>query len=209
MCPLGTRFLSPPWTPGCAAQPRRVLEGKQAGRGFTAARRRASRLAGLSRSTWINLQPTNQTLLSFSAKCASSKICPRIARAKSTMMILKIVKHVSKRYPNAVQPACRPRALRAHSAQSGVKGHCPLREPRGIPPSGGISAASILSLDASRALWARCGVQGGERKRVPGGHNRRRRLATGSRQPKRGFGTAVPKTMIEVADHCPCYLANS
>ena len=38
----------------------------------------------------------------------------------------------------------------------------------------------------------------------PSGHNRRRRLATGSRQPKRGFGTAVPKTTIEVADHCPC-----
>ena len=37
----------------------------------------------------------------------------------------------------------------------------------------------------------------------PSGHNRRRRLATGSRQPKRGFGTAVPKTTIEVADHCP------
>ena len=34
-------------TPDCAAQPRRVLEGKQAGRGFTAARQRASRLAGL------------------------------------------------------------------------------------------------------------------------------------------------------------------
>ena len=38
----------------------------------------------------------------------------------------------------------------------------------------------------------------------PSGHNRRRRLATDSRQPKRGFGTAVPKTTIEVADHCPC-----
>ena len=37
----------------------------------------------------------------------------------------------------------------------------------------------------------------------PSGHNRRRRLATDSRQPKRGFGTAVPKTTIEVADHCP------
>ena len=56
----------------------------------------------------------------------------------------------------------------------------------------------------SRALWARCGVQGGERKRVSSGHNRRRRLATGSRQPKRGFDTAVSKTTIEVADHYPC-----
>ena len=102
----------------------------------------------------------NQTLLPFSAKCASSKICPRIARAKSTIMILKIARHVGKRYLNAVQPACRPRALRAHSAQSGVKGHCPLREPRGIPPSGGISAASSLSLDASRAHGAQSGVQG-------------------------------------------------
>ena len=36
----------------------------------------------------------------------------------------------------------------------------------------------------------------------PSGHNRRRRLATDSRQSKRGFGTAVPKTTIEVADHC-------
>ena len=37
----------------------------------------------------------------------------------------------------------------------------------------------------------------------PSGHNRRRRLATDSRQSKRGFGTAVPKTTIEVANHCP------
>ena len=44
------------------------------------------------------------------------------------------------------------------------------------------------------------GVQGGERKRASCGCNRRRRLATGSRQPKRGFGTAVPKTTIEVAE---------
>ena len=43
-------------------------------------------------------------------------------------------------------------------------------------------------------------VQGGERKRASSGCNRRRRLATGSRQPKRGFGTAVPKTTIEVAE---------
>ena len=47
------------------------------------------------------------------------------------------------------------------------------------------------------------GVQGGERKRVPSGHNRCRRLATGSRQPKRGFDTAVSKTTIEVAEHYP------
>ena len=57
---------------------------------------------------------------------------------------------------------------------------------------------------ALRASGAQSGVKGGERKRVPSGHNRRRRLATGSRQPKRGFGTAVPKTTIEVADHYPC-----
>ena len=54
-----------------------------------------------------------------------------------------------------------------------------------------------------RGCAAQSGVKGGERKRVPSGHNRRRRLATGSRQPKRGFGTAVPKTTIEVADHYP------
>ena len=36
----------------------------------------------------------------------------------------------------------------------------------------------------------------------PSGHNRRRWLATDSRQSKRGFGTAVPKTTIEVANHC-------
>ena len=34
----------------------------------------------------------------------------------------------------------------AHSAQSGIKGHCPLREPRGLLPSGGNSAANPLSL---------------------------------------------------------------
>ena len=55
-----------------------------------------------------------------------------------------------------------------------------------------------------RAFGAQSGVQGGERKRVSSGHNRRRRLATGSRQPKRGFDTAVSKTTIEVAGHCPC-----
>ena len=38
---------------------------------------------------------------------------------------------------------------------------------------------------------------------MPSGHNRRRRLATGSRQPKRGFDTAVSKTTIEVAGHYP------
>ena len=35
------------------------------------------------------------------------------------------------------------RALCAHSAQSGVKGHCPLREPRGPPPSGGKTPAKM------------------------------------------------------------------
>ncbi len=107
-----------------------------------------------------------------------------------------------------------------------VADHCPLREPEGLSPDGGLhtpinrkshqtrepwhlschggnSAARPLCPEQPRAHRARCGVKGGERKRVPGGHNRRRRLATGSRQPKRGFGTAVPKTMIEVADHCP------
>ena len=56
---------------------------------------------------------------------------------------------------------------------------------------------------ALRAIGAQSGVKGGERKRVPSGHNRRRRLATGSRQPKRGFDTAVSKTTIEVAGHYP------
>ena len=63
---------------------------------------------------------------------------------------------------------------------------------------------SRMSFEQPRARWARCGVQGGERKRVSSGHNRRRRLATGSRQPKRGFDTAVSKTTIEVADFYPC-----
>ena len=35
------------------------------------------------------------------------------------------------------------RALCAHSAQSGVKGHCPLREPRGLSPSGGKTPAKL------------------------------------------------------------------
>ena len=65
------------------------------------------------------------------------------------------------------------------------------------------SQPSCMSPEQPRALWARCGVQGGERKRVPSGHNRQRRLATGSRQPKRGFDTAVSKTTIEVAGHYP------
>ena len=77
------------------------------------------------------------------------------------------------------------------------------REPWHLACQGGNSAANRLSLKRPRAHRARCGVQGGERKRASCGCNRRRRLATGSRQPKRGFGTAVPKTTIEVADHCP------
>ena len=62
---------------------------------------------------------------------------------------------------------------------------------------------SCMSPEHPRAQRARCGVKGGERKRVPSGHNRRRRLATGSRQPKRGFDTVVSKTTIEVAGHYP------
>ena len=67
-------------------------------------------------------------------------------------------------------------------------------------PSAERSQSAILICIALRAHGAQSGVKGGERKRVPSGHNRRRRLATGSRQPKRGFGTAVPKTTIEVAE---------
>ena len=120
----------------------------------TAARQKASRLAGLSRSTWINLQPTNQTLLPFSAKCASSKICPRIARAKSTMMILKIVRQVSKRYPNAVQPArrstpawfCRAKPIAELQPYQ-------TREPRGLPPSGGKTRLICMSLERPARPW--------------------------------------------------------
>ena len=101
-----------------------------------------------------------------------------------------------------------PRApLRAYGAQSGVQGAPPARPASreacrraAVKPRLG-----RISPEQPRAQRARCGVQGGERKRVPSGHNRRRRLATGSRQPKRGFDTAVSKTTIEVADHCPCY----
>ena len=76
---------------------------------------------------------------------------------------------------------------------------------KGLSPRAAVTPQSICFPSSTPAPYgARCGVQGGERKRVPSGHNRRRRLATGSRQPKRGFGTAVPKTTIEVADHCPC-----
>ena len=87
-------------------------------------------------------------------------------------------------------------------APTGGKSH-QTREPWHLSCQGGNSAANRLSLKRPRAHRARCGVQGGERKRASCGCNRRRRLATGSRQPKRGFGTAVPKTTIEVADHCP------
>ena len=71
----------------------------------------------------------------------------------------------------------------AYGAQAGGKEHCPLREPEGLSPDGGLrsttnrkshqtgeprgplpsggnSAAKLLSLEQSRALWARCGVQG-------------------------------------------------
>ena len=45
--------------------------------------------------------------------------------------------------------------------------------------------------------------EGGEKERASSGCNCRRQLATDSRQPKRGFGTAVPKTTIEVAERSP------
>ena len=40
-------------------------------------------------------------------------------------------------------------------------------------------------------------------ERASSGCSCRRQLATGSRQPKRGFGTAVPKMTIEVAEQSP------
>ena len=43
--PRGSRKGYYPLTPDCASQARRVLEGKLAGRGFTAVTRRVSRLA--------------------------------------------------------------------------------------------------------------------------------------------------------------------
>ena len=125
------------------------------------------------------------------------------------------------------RPACFPSStLRGCAAQSGVKGYYPLREPWHLSCHGGLCAivtgnptkpvsrearcrAAVKPRPACfpsstlRGCVAQSGVKGGERKRVPSGHNRRRRLATGSRQPKRGFGTAVPKTTIEVADHYP------
>ena len=82
---------------------------------LAAARRKVARLANLSRSTWINLQPINQTLLSFSAKHASSKICPRIARAKVHNDIESW--HVGKRYPNAVATCLSPHIPCALTAQ--------------------------------------------------------------------------------------------
>ena len=79
------------------------------------------------------------------------------------------------------------------------------REPRGLSPSGGKTPAKPHVPRAPCSPSARSpGCRGGERKRVSSGHNRRRRLATGSRQPKRGFDTAVSKTTIEVADFYPC-----
>ena len=42
-----------------------------------------------------------------------------------------------------------------------------------------------------------------EKERASSGCSCRRQLATDSRQPKRGFGTAVPKTTIEVAEQSP------
>ena len=68
-----------------------------------------------------------------------------------------------------------------------VADHCPLREPEGLSPEGGLyrptggesyqtcepwhlschggnSAAKLLSFGRPRALWARDGVKGGERK---------------------------------------------
>ena len=96
-----------------------------------------------------------------------------------------------------------PRAQRARSGVQGVT-PCQTREPRGPLPSGGKTPGQAACLpSALRAYGAQSGVKGGERKRVPSGHNRRRRLATGSRQPKRGFDTAVSKTTIEVADYYP------
>ena len=101
--------------------------------------------------------------------------------------------------PTGISPYAPARTARS----PGSRGTAPCASREARRRAAVISQSSCMSYEQPRALWARCGVQGGERKRVPSGHNRRRRLATGSRQPKRGFGTAVPKTTIEVADHCP------
>ena len=52
------------------------------------------------------------------------------------------------------------RALCAHSAQSGVKGHCPLREPRGLSPSGGKTPAKLHVALRPCAHSAQSGVKG-------------------------------------------------
>ena len=52
------------------------------------------------------------------------------------------------------------RALCAHSAQSGVKGHCPLREPRGLSPSGGKPAIKLLSSERSARIARSPGSRG-------------------------------------------------
>ena len=93
---------------------------------------------------------------------------------------------------------------RALWARCGVKITTPCASREACRRAAVASQPIGFSRAALRATGAQSGVKGGERKRVSSGHNRRRRLATGSRQPKRGFGTAVPKTTIEVADHCPC-----
>ena len=67
-------------------------------------------------------------------------------------------------------------------------------EPRGLSPSGGNSAAKPFSLEYPRALWARCGVQGGHplpraarpvAERRPWGRKRREREALCRAFPKR------------------------
>ena len=106
-----------------------------------------------------------------------------------------------------LRPACFPASRPAPFGAVWGAGHRPARpasrEARrraAVKPRPACFPSSTL-----RGCAVQSGVKGGERKRVPSGHNRRRRLATGSRQPKRGFGTAVPKTTIEVADHYPLF----
>ena len=157
--------------------------------------------------------------------CLSSSPHQKTGAAVSSSRLFFHVMH-SRR-----QPARSPTPLRTSRIIQGAE-LLPYqtREPRGLSPSGGNSAANRLvplrpCAPAARSPGSRAAR--GRRKAgcpwdnpvclwqtelfkfylksspSPSGHNRRRRSATDSCQSKQGFGTAVPKTTIEVADHCP------
>ena len=92
----------------------------------------------------------------FSLRCLSPLCSPAVGGGQAYLLR---VPAFSRRQARAVA-----RQVPRRSVRDGYRELDQTGEPRGLSPSGGNFTASLLSPEQPRALWARCGVQGGERK---------------------------------------------